>query len=119
MLPFCNFHVTFSSAAPCHSIVFDVNALRTLQHIIYLLCRSQALLIPSLGELQVLCSLIGNVYLKSTHSFIRIATLQGLLCLLECCSKTNTTMGRLSEELALLRALIVGYINRHGIIDER
>ncbi|EDV53310.1 uncharacterized protein LOC6555425 [Drosophila erecta] len=88
------------------------------QHIIYLLCRSQALLIPSLGELQALCSLIGNVYLKSTHSFIRIATLQGLLCLLECCSKTNTTMGRLSEELALLRALIVGYINRHGIIDE-
>ncbi|KAH8363432.1 hypothetical protein KR084_010163 [Drosophila pseudotakahashii] len=88
------------------------------QHIIYLLCRSQALLIPSLGELQVLCSLIGNVYLKSTHSFIRIATLQGLLCLLECCSKTNTTMGRLSEELSLLRALIVGYINRHGIIDE-
>ncbi|XP_017062532.1 LOW QUALITY PROTEIN: uncharacterized protein LOC108102290 [Drosophila ficusphila] len=88
------------------------------QHIIYLLCRSQALLIPSLGELQVLCSLIGNIYLKSTHCFIRIATLQGLLCLLESCSKTNTTMGRLSEELALLRALIVGYINRHGIIDE-
>ncbi|KAH8347290.1 hypothetical protein KR059_008274 [Drosophila kikkawai] len=88
------------------------------QHIIYLLCRSQALLIPSLGELQALCSLIGNVYLKSTHGFIRIATLQGLLCLLECCSKTNTTMGRMSEELTLLRALIVGYINRHGIIDE-
>ncbi|XP_020811155.1 LOW QUALITY PROTEIN: uncharacterized protein LOC110186345 [Drosophila serrata] len=88
------------------------------QHIIYLLCRSQALLIPSLGEMQALCSLIGNVYLKSTHGFIRIATLQGLLCLLECCSKTNTTMGRMSEELTLLRALIVGYINRHGIIDE-
>ncbi|KAH8280928.1 hypothetical protein KR054_005122 [Drosophila jambulina] len=88
------------------------------QHIIYLLCRSQALLIPSLGEVQSLCSLIGNVYLKSTHGFIRIATLQGLLCLLECCSKTNTTMGRMSEELTLLRALIVGYINRHGIIDE-
>ncbi|XP_001955065.3 uncharacterized protein LOC6501358 isoform X1 [Drosophila ananassae] len=88
------------------------------QHIIYLLCRSQSLLIPSLSELQSLCSLIGNIYLKSTHSFIRIATLQGLLCLLESCSKTNTTMGRLSEELALLRALIVGYINRHGIIDE-
>ncbi|XP_002137040.3 uncharacterized protein htt isoform X1 [Drosophila pseudoobscura] len=88
------------------------------QHIIYLLCRSQALLIPSLSELQALCSLIGNVYLKSTHCFIRIATLQGLICLLECCSKTNTAMGKLSEELALLRALIVGYINRHGIIDE-
>ncbi|XP_034127938.1 uncharacterized protein LOC117583609 isoform X2 [Drosophila guanche] len=88
------------------------------QHIIYLLCRSQALLIPSLGELQTLCALIGNVYLKSTHCFIRIATLQGLICLLECCSKTNTAMGKLSEELALLRALIVGYINRHGIIDE-
>ncbi|XP_023034526.1 uncharacterized protein LOC6647961 [Drosophila willistoni] len=88
------------------------------QHIIYLLCRTQALLIPSLGELQHLCSLIGNVYLKSSHCFIRTATLRGLLYLLECCSKTNTAMGKLSEELAMLRTLIVGYINRHGIIDE-
>ncbi|XP_030371655.1 uncharacterized protein LOC115621948 [Scaptodrosophila lebanonensis] len=88
------------------------------QHLIYLLCRTQSLLIPSHGELQHLCTLIGNFYLKSSHCFIRNATLSGLLCLLECCSKTNTTIGKLSEELALLRDLIVGYINRHGIIDE-
>ncbi|ALC47217.1 htt [Drosophila busckii] len=88
------------------------------QHIIYLLCRSQALLIPSYAELQHLATLIGNVYLKSSHCFIRIAALQGLVCLLECCSRTNTAMGKLSDELALLRDLIVGYINRHGIIDE-
>ncbi|KAH8381559.1 hypothetical protein KR093_008204, partial [Drosophila rubida] len=88
------------------------------QHIIYLLCRTQALLMPSYGELQHLAALIGNVYLKSSHCFIRIAALQGLLCLLECCSRTNTAMGKLSDELALLRDLIVGYINRHGIIDE-
>ncbi|XP_036323038.1 uncharacterized protein LOC118736962 isoform X2 [Rhagoletis pomonella] len=86
------------------------------QHLIYLLCKTQAMLIPTLGELQQLCQLIGN-YLKSSHIFIRNATLAGLLCLLECCSKTNTTIGKLSEELALLRELIVGYINRHGIID--
>ncbi|XP_023159331.1 huntingtin-like [Ceratitis capitata] len=86
------------------------------QHLIYLLCKTQAMLIPTLGELQQLCQLIGN-YLKSSHIFIRNATLSGLLCLLECCSKTNTTIGRLSDELALLRELIVGYINRHGIID--
>ncbi|KAH8312123.1 hypothetical protein KR044_009489, partial [Drosophila immigrans] len=88
------------------------------QHIIYLLCRTQALLMPSYGELQHLAALIGNVYLKSSHCFIRNAALQGLLCLLECCSRTNTAMGKLSDELALLRDLIVGYINRHGIIDE-
>ncbi|XP_064551246.1 uncharacterized protein htt [Drosophila montana] len=88
------------------------------EHIIYLLCRTQALLIPSHGELQHLAALIGNVYLKSSHCFIRIAALQGLLCLLECCSRTNTAMGKLSDELTLLRDLIVGYINRHGIIDE-
>ncbi|XP_067624466.1 uncharacterized protein htt [Eurosta solidaginis] len=86
------------------------------QHLIYLLCKTQAMLIPTIGELQQLCQLIGN-YLKSSHIFIRNATLAGLLCLLECCSKTNTTIGKLSEELALLRELIVGYINRHGIID--
>lgn len=89
------------------------------QHIIYLLCRTQALLIPSYGELQHLAALIGNVYLKSSHCFIRIAALEGLLCLLECCSRTNTAIGKLSDELTLLRDLIVGYINRHGIIDER
>ncbi|XP_050316699.1 uncharacterized protein LOC126750928 isoform X2 [Bactrocera neohumeralis] len=86
------------------------------QHLIYLLCKTQAMLIPTIGELQQLCQLIGN-YLKSSHIFIRNATLAGLLCLLECCSKTNTTIGRLSDELTLLRDLIVGYINRHGIID--
>ncbi|XP_032597539.1 uncharacterized protein LOC6569724 [Drosophila grimshawi] len=88
------------------------------EHIIYLLCRTQALLIPSHSELQHLVALIGNVYLKSSHCFIRIAALQGLLCLLECCSRTNTAIGKLSDELTLLRDLIVGYINRHGIIDE-
>ncbi|XP_037950007.1 uncharacterized protein LOC119681023 [Teleopsis dalmanni] len=87
------------------------------QHLIYLLCKTQAMLIPTLGELQQLCILICN-YLKSSHIFIRNATLNGLLSLLESCSKTNTTIGKLSEELTLLRDLIVGYINRHGIIDE-
>jgi len=109
---FISFHFILSS-------ILTFSHFHLLQHIIYLLCRTQALLMPSHGELQHLASLIGNVYLKSSHCFIRIAALQGLLCLLECCSRTNMAMGKLSDELTLLRDLIVGYINRHGIIDER
>ncbi|XP_055853501.1 uncharacterized protein LOC129917148 isoform X2 [Episyrphus balteatus] len=89
----------------------------THQYVIYLLCKTQAMLIPSPNELSHLCALAA-AYLKSSHVFIRNATLSGLLCLLECCFKTNTTMGKLSEELSMLRDLIVGYINRHGIIEE-
>ncbi|XP_055389254.1 protein PFC0760c isoform X2 [Condylostylus longicornis] len=87
------------------------------QHIIYLLCKTQSMLIPSTSDLSHLCSLISN-YLKSSHVFIRNATLHGLLSLLECCSKTNTTIGKLSDELSMLRDLIIGYIIRHGIIEE-
>lgn len=58
-------------------------------------------------------------YLKSTHLFVRTATLKGLLSLLECCVKTNTTIGGLSEELLNIRSVIVNYITKHGIIDER
>lgn len=93
-------------------------ALIRIQYIIYLLCRTQSILVPSFAELSHLCSII-STYLKSTHIFIRNATLHGLLCLLECCSKTSTTLGKLSEELCLLREIIVGYIAHHGIIDER
>lgn len=88
------------------------------QYIIFLLCKSHAVLVPSLNELQHLCTLI-PIYLKSNYLFVRIATLNGLLCLLECCVKTNTTIGGLSEELILVRNVIVNYIIRHGIIEER
>ena len=108
----------FNTNFPDFSSMFFFNLCLPLQHLIYLMCKTQALLIPSMGELQQLAILIGS-YLKSSHIFIRNATLAGVLCLLECCSKTNTTMGRLSDEMTLLRDLSLGYINRHGLVDQR
>uniref|UniRef100_A0A182W2X9 Huntingtin n=1 Tax=Anopheles minimus TaxID=112268 RepID=A0A182W2X9_9DIPT len=87
------------------------------QHIIYLLCRMAALLIPTMSDLTHLCTIIPT-YLKSTQLYIRNATLQGLICLLECLIKTNTSIGAMNDELHLLRNVIVNYIIKHGIIEE-
>ncbi|KFB36381.1 AGAP003681-PA-like protein [Anopheles sinensis] len=87
------------------------------QHIIYLLCRLAALLVPALAELTHLCTIIPT-YLKSTQLYIRNATLQGLICLLEGLVKTNSSIGALNDELQLLRNVIVNYVVKHGIIEE-
>uniref|UniRef100_A0A182JQB4 Huntingtin n=1 Tax=Anopheles christyi TaxID=43041 RepID=A0A182JQB4_9DIPT len=87
------------------------------QHIIYLLCRLAALLIPTMADLTHLCTIIPT-YLKSTQLYIRNATLQGLICLLECLIKTNSSIGAMNDELHLLRNVIVNYIVKHGIIEE-
>nr|XP_040221323.2 huntingtin [Anopheles coluzzii] len=87
------------------------------QHIIYLLCRLAALLVPTMADLTHLCTIIPT-YLKSTQLYIRNATLQGLICLLECLIKTNSSIGALNDELHLLRNVIVNYIVKHGIIEE-
>uniref|UniRef100_A0A182SEX2 Huntingtin n=1 Tax=Anopheles maculatus TaxID=74869 RepID=A0A182SEX2_9DIPT len=87
------------------------------QHIIYLLCRLAALLVPTMSDLTHLCTIIPT-YLKSTQLYIRNATLQGLICLLECLIKTNTSIGAMNDELHLLRNVIVNYIVKHGIIEE-
>lgn len=88
------------------------------QHIVYCLCKSYAILIPSVHDVNHLCVILGN-YLKCSHLFVRVATLKGLLLLLESCVKSNTTIGSLSEEILLLRTFISNYINRYGIIEER
>uniref|UniRef100_A0A6B2E671 Huntingtin n=1 Tax=Phlebotomus kandelakii TaxID=1109342 RepID=A0A6B2E671_9DIPT len=87
------------------------------QYIIYLLCKSHAILVPSLSDLAHLCSIIPT-YLKSTHVFVRNATLNGLLCLLESAINTNTSIGALSEEIILLRNIAINYINKNGVTDE-
>lgn len=58
-------------------------------------------------------------YLKSSHLFVRVATLKGLLLLFESCIKSNTTIGSLSEEILLLRTFICSYIIQYGIVEER
>ncbi|XP_053685344.1 huntingtin isoform X2 [Sabethes cyaneus] len=88
------------------------------QYIIYLLCKISALLVPTLAEVAKLCGIIPT-YLKSTQLYIRNATLHGLMALLECLVTSNTTIGGLSEELQLTRNIVVNYIVKHGIVDER
>ncbi|KAG5669568.1 hypothetical protein PVAND_017455 [Polypedilum vanderplanki] len=87
------------------------------QYIIYLLCRSSAVLVPSLSEIQQLIPII-NKYLGCNHMFVRNATLHGLLCLFESLIKTNTTIGGISDEIKLLRTTIVNYTNKNGIVYE-
>ncbi|XP_061397578.1 uncharacterized protein LOC133333280 [Musca vetustissima] len=87
------------------------------QYLIYLLCKTKGMLIPSHLEMLSLESLIKN-YLKSSHLFVRCAALNGLLSLLESYSKTNTTIGRLSDELVRLKDIILSYIDKHGLIEE-
>lgn len=88
------------------------------QYLIYLLCKTKSILIPSTAEMISLESLIKN-YLKSSHLFIRFATLNGLLSLLESYAKTSTTIGKLSDELARLKDIVLAYIDKHGLIQER
>lgn len=89
-----------------------------VQNIIYCLCKSYAILIPSVHDVNYLCVILGN-YLKSAYLFTRIAALKGLLWLFESCIKSNTTIGGLSEEITLLQTFISNYITQHGIIEER
>lgn len=87
------------------------------QYIVYLLCRSAAVLVPSLSDLQQIVPII-NKYLGCNHMFVRNATLHGLLCLCESLIKTNTAIGTISDELKLLRTTIMNYTNKHGIVFE-
>ncbi|XP_013101721.2 uncharacterized protein LOC106083330 [Stomoxys calcitrans] len=87
------------------------------QHLIYLLCKTKGMLIPSHMEMLNLEALIKN-YLKSSHLFVRCAALNGLLSLLESYAKTNTTIGRLSDELVRLKDIILSYIDKHGLIED-
>ena len=88
------------------------------QFIIYLLCRSSAVLVPSLSEVQQLIVIV-NKYLGCNQIFVRNACIQGLLCLFESLCKNNTTMGGMSDEMKVLRNCIVNYTNKNGIVFER
>lgn len=87
------------------------------QYLVYLLCRSFAVLVPTLSDLQQIVPMI-NKYLGCNHMFVRNATLEGLLCLFESLIKANTTIGGISDELKLLRTTIANYVNKNGIVYE-
>jgi huntingtin len=87
------------------------------QYIVYLLCRSSAVLVPTLSDLQQIVPML-NKYLGCNHMFVRNATLEGLLCLFESLVKANTLIGGSSDELKLLRTTIANYVNKNGIVYE-
>uniref|UniRef100_A0A182PKS6 Huntingtin n=1 Tax=Anopheles epiroticus TaxID=199890 RepID=A0A182PKS6_9DIPT len=70
-----------------------------------------ALVLPHLVRF---CELVEN----REQLYIRNATLHGLICLLECLVKTNSSIGAMNDELQLLRNVTVNYIVKHGIIEE-
>lgn len=74
----------------------------------YCLCRCTAVLNLAVAELQPVAAYVGAC-LRSTHRFVRNAALRGLLALLESYAASNTAIGRLSDELALVRQLAVAY----------
>lgn len=80
--------------------------------IAYSLCRSTAVLNVPLIELQPVVAQLLAAYLRSSHRFVRNAALRGVLCLLESYAASNTAIGRLSDELALVRQLAVAYVQR-------
>lgn len=86
------------------------------QYLIFLVCKTAALLVPSLSELQQIENVLRN-YLKSSHVYIRCATINGILALLECCHRTSTSIGKLSDELQLLKNIALNYIQKHLLID--
>lgn len=88
------------------------------QFIIYVLCRSSAVLVPSLSEIQQLVVII-NKYLGCNQIFVRNACIEGLMCLFESLCKNNTTMGGMSDEMKVLRNCIINYTNRNGIVFDR
>lgn len=82
------------------------------QAIAYCACRCTAVLNLPLAELQPVVQLAQG-YLRSSHRFVRNATLRGLLGLLDSYAASNTAIGRLSDELALVRQLVVAYVTRY------
>lgn len=90
----------------------------SIQHIVYSMCRATALLVPSLADLTLVGQCV-QTYLRSDALAVRCAALRGLLCLLESCVKTNTTIAGLSEETLLVRNVAVLYVNQNGVVEER
>lgn len=82
------------------------------QYIVYLMCKTNAVLVPSPSEVHQLTQTVLAGYLKSKSPAILVATLKGLLVLFESCVLHNSSIGGLNEEIQQLRRVIMGYADR-------
>lgn len=83
------------------------------QHIVYLMCKTNAVLVASPSEVSHLTQTVLPSYLKSKSHGILAASLRGILVLFESCFLTNSTIGGLSEELNQLRKLVLSYADKY------
>lgn len=83
------------------------------QYIVYLMCKTNAVLVASPSEVNHLVQTVLPLYLKSKSHGILTASLRGVLVLFESCFLTNSTIGGLSDELHQLRKLILVQAERY------
>jgi hypothetical protein len=86
----------------------------THHYIFSLICRSASAVVPTLNDMNELQIYIFR-YITSNHLLLDISILRGFLGLLECFLKTSTCMGKLSDEIQLLKTIIVDY----GVTQKR
>lgn len=82
------------------------------QYIVYLMCKTNAVLVPSTSDVNNLTQQVLPGYLKSKSPTILTASLKGILVLFESCVLHNSSIGGLNDEIQQLRKLILGYADR-------
>lgn len=82
------------------------------QYIVYLMCKTNAVLVPSTSDVNNLTQQVLPGYLKSKSPTILTASLKGILVLFESCVLHNSSIGGLNDEIQQLRRLILGYADR-------
>lgn len=80
----------------------------THHYIFSLISKSASSIVPTFNDLNELQIYIYR-YITSNHILLDISILRGFLGLLECFLKTSTCMGKLSDEIQLLKTIIFDY----------
>lgn len=88
------------------------------QYLVYLMCKTSAVLVPGPTEINYLSQTVLVGYLKSRSHNILTATLKGLLVLFESCVLHNSTIGKLNEEILQLRKLVLGYADSYFAVEK-
>lgn len=82
------------------------------QYLVYLMCKTNAVLVAPTSDVTHLAQTVVPGYLKSRSPGILTATLKGLLVLFESCVLHNSSIGGMNEELQQLRKVVMVYAER-------
>lgn len=86
------------------------------QYIVLGVCKAAAVVIPDLEVYESVKRLLENS-LKSGFLPERIASLHGMLYLLQSSAMSNTVIGGMSDELLLIHPIAIDYIQHHIIAN--